>query len=68
MHHPIWEVVDAVPIGWVATSQTPIKTAHLAANAAMTCMYWSPAQNTVSIDCIARWATESEQPHVWTCS
>ncbi len=28
-------------------------------------MYWNPDQNTVSADCLARWATDDEKPHVW---
>lgn len=65
MLHPIWEIVDGMPVGWVVTSKTPVKTAHLANNPHMACMYWSPEQNTASIDCFARWATEDEKPHVW---
>ncbi len=45
--HPIWEVRVETPVGWVDTGRPPVKTTHLA------CMYWSPAQNTVSIDCLA---------------
>jgi len=65
MLHPIWEVVDGLPVGWVVTSQTAVKSAHLAANPHLACMYWSPAQHTVAIDCLARWATADEKPHVW---
>lgn len=63
--HPIWEVIDGLPVGWVVTSQTPVKTAHLAHNPHLACMYWNPDQNTVSIDCLARWATAEEKLHVW---
>jgi hypothetical protein len=63
--HPIWEVNDGMPVGWVVTSKTPVKTAHLAGNPHMACMYWNPDQNTVSIDCVARWATDNEKAHVW---
>ena len=64
--HPIWEVRDGAPVGWVVTSRTPIKTGHLAANPHLACMYWSPAQNTVSIDCLASWVEEiDDKEHVW---
>jgi hypothetical protein len=63
--HPIWEVADGYPVGWVVTSKTPVKTTHLAANPHLACMYWNPAQNTVSIDCVARWCTSEEKRHVW---
>lgn len=63
--HPIWQVIDDLPVGWVVTSQTPVKTAHLAANPHLACMYWSPAQHTVAIDCVASWANEAEKHCVW---
>jgi hypothetical protein len=63
--HPIWEIVDGLPIGWVVTSRTPVKTRHLAANPHMACMYWDPGQNTVSIDCLATWASDADRRHVW---
>lgn len=55
MLHPIWQVIDGKPVGWVVTSQTPIKARHLAANPHMACNYWSPEQHTVTIDCVASW-------------
>jgi hypothetical protein len=60
MLHPIFEVVDGRPVGWVVTSKTPVKAAHLAANPHMACAYWSPAQNTVFVDCLARWVEDAE--------
>lgn len=58
--HPIWEVIDDAPVGWVVTSKTPVKTRHIAANPHVACMYWSPAQNTVSIDAVASWVEDAE--------
>ncbi len=63
--HPIWQVIDGLPVGWVVTSQTPVKTTHLARNPHLACMYWNPHQNTVAIDCVAAWANELEKVHVW---
>lgn len=64
--HPIWEVRDGAPVGWVVTSKTPVKTMHLASNPHLARMYWSPAQNTVSIDCVASWVENIEdKEHVW---
>ena len=63
--HPIWEVTDDGPIGWVVTSKTPVKTAHLAANPHLACMYWNPEQHTVSIDCMASWADDACRQHAW---
>ena len=64
--HPIFEVVDGEPQGWAVTDRTPVKVRHLAANPHVACFYWSPAQNTVSIDCVASWATDdAERRHAW---
>ncbi len=59
MLHPIWQVIEGKPVGWVVTSQTPVKAAHLATNPHMACSYWSPEQNTVTIDCVASWIEDS---------
>jgi uncharacterized protein YbdZ (MbtH family) len=63
--HPIWEVVDGVPVGWVVTSRTPVKSAHVDANPHLACMYWNPAHHTVSIDCIAGWADDAGRQRAW---
>ena len=56
--HPIFEVVDGQPRGWAVTDRTPLKERHLAANPHVACFYWSPAQNTVAIDCTAEWVED----------
>lgn len=56
--HPIFEVVDGRPRGWALTDRTPLKERHLTANPNVSCCYWSPAQNTVRIDCTAEWVEE----------
>ena len=58
--HPIFEVVDGQPRGWALTDRTPLKDRHLAANPHVACFYWSPAQNTVAIDCTAEWVEDDE--------
>ncbi len=58
--HPIFEVVDGAPRGWALTDRTPLKDRHLAANPYVSCCYWSPAQNTVTIDCTASWVTDDD--------
>lgn len=57
--HPIWQVLDDQPVGWIVTGQTPIKTRHLAANPHLACSYWSPAQHTVAVDCVASWIEDA---------
>ena len=51
--HPIFEVVDGDPRGWAVTDRSPVKSRHIAGNPYVACSYWSPAQNTVAIDCTA---------------
>jgi uncharacterized pyridoxamine 5'-phosphate oxidase family protein len=64
--HPIFEVVDGQPRGWAVTDRSPVKTRHLAGNPFVCCSYWSPAQNTVTIDCEARWVEdEKTKQDVW---
>jgi general stress protein 26 len=58
--HPIFEVVDGQPRGWAVTDRTPLKDRHLAANPYVACFYWSPAQDTVAIDCTADWVEDEE--------
>lgn len=58
--HPIFEVVDGVPKGWALTDRTPLKDRHIAANPYSCCSYWSPAQDTVTIDCAAAWVDDAD--------
>ncbi|MCA2230052.1 pyridoxamine 5'-phosphate oxidase family protein [Nonomuraea aurantiaca] len=63
---PVWESVDGLPLGWLATYKTPVKAAHLAGNPHSTFSYWTPKQNAVSIDTVATWADDLEtKRHVW---
>ncbi|MEV2266707.1 pyridoxamine 5'-phosphate oxidase family protein [Nonomuraea africana] len=63
---PIWEMTGDSPVGWLATFDTPVKRAHLAGNPHATFSYWSPAQNTVAVDTVARWETdEAVKKAVW---
>jgi hypothetical protein len=62
--HPIWEVIEDRPVGWIGTTRSPLKTRHLAANPYVSCGYWSPAQETVYADCRAGWA-DGERERVW---
>ena len=56
--HPIWEVVDGVPVGWIATGATPIKVAHLNHSAYVSCNYWSPEQDNCLAECSATWVED----------
>ena len=64
--HPIFEVVDGLPRGWAVTDRSPVKTRHLAANPFVCCSYWSPAHNTVTVDCEAAWVEDdATKQQVW---
>ena len=66
MLHPIWQVVDSRPVGWVITDRSPVKTRHLAANPHVACSNWSPSQNAVYQESVASWADdETGRRHVW---
>jgi general stress protein 26 len=66
MLHPIFVARDGRPLGWALTGRTALKTRHLAANPHMSCAYWTPAHDTVFVDCVATWVDdEAQKEEVW---
>jgi general stress protein 26 len=64
--HPIWEIADDRPVGWVATAKTAVKARHLAANPAVAFSYWSPAQHSIQGQATAGWEDDPDtKQHVW---
>ncbi|MGW0504105.1 pyridoxamine 5'-phosphate oxidase family protein [Micromonospora sp. NPDC003241] len=64
--HVSWEIGDAGPTGWVSTTRTPVKTAHLARSPYVSCSYWTPAHDAVFVDCRATWLEPGDtKRHVW---
>ncbi|TCO44248.1 pyridoxamine 5'-phosphate oxidase family protein [Actinocrispum wychmicini] len=64
--HPLWEIVDGRPVGWVVTGRTPVKARHLAANPNVAVSYWSPDQRVVLAECVASWVQDVEtKSRVW---
>jgi hypothetical protein len=64
--HPIWEWDGATLTGWVATSPTATKRAHLAAHPYLSANYWAPSQDTCVADCRAAWAFDDRtRTRVW---
>lgn len=62
----VWELDGDRPLGWLATFRTPVKAAHIAHNPHVGMSYWSPRQDTVSIDNVAEWTDDPEVKHrVW---
>jgi hypothetical protein len=64
--HPLWEIVDDRPVGWLATRRSPIKTAHLAHSPHVACAYWRPSHDAVLLQCLATWDDRpTEKARVW---
>lgn len=64
--HPIWQWDGSQLVGWIGTSPTPIKRAHLKASPYMSLNYWTPSHDTCVADCRAEWAFDDEtRTMVW---
>lgn len=64
--HPIWEVVDGKPVGYIATGRHSHKEKHIAHNPNVSLSYWDPKHEQVYVDATADWADEaSERQRVW---
>ena len=58
--HPLWQWDGRQLVGWVATSPTPIKRAHLETHPYMSMNYWSPSHDTCVADCRAQLALDDD--------
>ena len=64
--HPIWEWDGEQPTGWIATSKTPLKAAHLGHQPVISLSYWTPSQDTCVAECRTSWVEDAEtRHHVW---
>ncbi len=64
--HPIWEWDGDELRGWIATSPTAIKRAHLADTPFMSVNYWAPSQNICTAECRAVLTQDNEiRAKVW---
>ncbi len=64
--HPLWHWDGTDLVGWIATSPTPTKRAHLAASPYLSLNYWDPSQDTCVAECRARWAfDDATRRQVW---
>ena len=64
--HPIWHWDGTRLIGWIATSPTPVKRAHLRHCPHMSLSYWTPSHDTCVADCEVTWALDDEtRTMVW---
>ena len=49
--HPVWERAGDRLTGWVGTTATALKTAHLAHAPYVSCSYWHPTHDTAQAEC-----------------
>jgi hypothetical protein len=61
--HPIWEWIGDELVGWVATGKTPVKSADIAAQPAVSMSYWAPSHDTCAAECAASWADDDVTRH-----
>ena len=58
--HPIWQWDGEQLIGWIATSPTPPKRAHLIAHPYASVNYWHPSHDTCVAECRAALFNDDE--------
>jgi general stress protein 26 len=64
--HPIWEIVDGAPVGYIATGRQSHKEKHLARNPYVSLTYWDPAHEQVYVDAKSEWAdAPAERQRIW---
>jgi hypothetical protein len=64
--HPIWQWDGKQLVGWVATSPTPLKRAHLQASSYLSLNYWTTSHDTCLAECRAQWAFDDDtRTMVW---
>jgi hypothetical protein len=51
--HPYWQWDGTGLVGWVATSPTPAKRAHLDHSGFASVSYWAPSHDTCTAECAA---------------
>ena len=64
--HPLWVWDGMSLLGWIATSPTPIKRAHLARCPFVSVTYWAPSHDTCTAECRAALVLDDEtRQRVW---
>ncbi len=64
--HPIWQWDGTTITGWIATSPTPAKRAHLKNSAFMSINYWTTTHDTCVAECRASLEFDDEiRTMVW---
>lgn len=66
--HPIWEVTNDRPVGFIFTANAGVKGKHLAANPNVSFAYWHPSQNVILGESTATWVDQDDfdtKQRVW---
>ncbi|MBA2447372.1 MAG: pyridoxamine 5'-phosphate oxidase family protein [Chloroflexi bacterium] len=64
--HPIWTWDGVALVGWIGTTATPVKLAHLEQSPFVSCSYWAPSHDHCVAECRADWAFDDEtRTMVW---
>ncbi|MEZ4518540.1 MAG: pyridoxamine 5'-phosphate oxidase family protein [Chloroflexota bacterium] len=64
--HPIWQWDGDQLVGWIATSPTPTKRAHIENSPYASITYWTPTHDTCTAECAVEWAFDDEtRTMVW---
>jgi len=64
--HPLWQWDGNRLVGWIGTSPTPTKRAHLKASPYISLNYWAPSQDTCVAECRVDWILDDEgREKVW---
>ena len=64
--HPIWEIVEGKPVGWIGTRRNSYKGSHLERNPFVSLAYVRDTNKPVYVDCRAEWADDlQEKERVW---
>lgn len=58
--HPIWALEDDGLVGWIATSPSSPKAAHLAQTPHVSVTYWDATHDTCTANCTAEWRMSPE--------
>jgi pyridoxine/pyridoxamine 5'-phosphate oxidase len=64
--HPIWQWDGQDLVGWIATSPTAIKHAHIKASPYISLNYWTTSQDTCVAECRVSWALDDQtRTRIW---
>ena len=64
--HPIWDWNGETLTGWIATTPTSIKRAHLEHSPFVACNYWGPSHDTCLAECDAELTSDdATRAAVW---